>query len=189
MANSAWLPMVGALGGSVVTVLGQAFLTRINQRIQLASEFRKLVNRDWKFQFAKLEEAHRIVARLSAAYSQNAAFIQKEVDSGKTSYHATYIETVETADELQMIADLYFPNLSADVRRLKSGMNLFWGWQNIGLDQIRASGEQTLENFKLVKEAVDEVQTAARLLEDQIRQVAASLHSDRSNILDLQVRP
>lgn len=76
----------------------------------------------------KLELLHKMLSRLSFENSQTMSYIQ---NAGKdlASYRGRYLENCSRLHEALAISDLYYPNMSAAIRKIYGQSNIFWGHQ------------------------------------------------------------
>jgi hypothetical protein len=77
----------------------------------------------------KLEEAMQIVLKIGMQNSLTWSDITRETGVSIADWHAQYLKLDEDVCKLQMMADLYFPELHRAVRELRGSMNVFWGTQ------------------------------------------------------------
>lgn len=77
----------------------------------------------------KLEEAMQIVLKIDMYNSITGSNITKETGISTSEWNAQYLKLDEDVRRLQMMADLYFPDLHRPVRELRGKMNVFWGYQ------------------------------------------------------------
>ena len=75
----------------------------------------------------KIEEAHILLSELQFAFSKTDMNIDWDANLSVSEYDAKYREFREKCSRLQMLIDLYAPELSLSVNSISGNMNLYWG--------------------------------------------------------------
>jgi hypothetical protein len=138
--------LVGTIVGALVSLLtvmlttrGQLRLARENHEHQARLETQKLDYQARKEEFehlrSKIEEAELIVLKLSMMNSPTGSDIARDGGISITDHDAQYLKLDEEARRLQMLADLYFPDVYKAASALRGQMNVFWGTQRQRLYQ------------------------------------------------------
>jgi hypothetical protein len=131
---------IGTILGALVSLLtvminnrGQLKLARANHEHQYRIETQKLEYEQQKESFEwlreKLEEAEQIILRIGMQNSLTISDITREIGVSIVEWNTQYLKLDEDVCRLQMMADLYFPELHDAVRELRGSMNVFWGQQ------------------------------------------------------------
>ena len=94
---------------------------------------------------SKMEEAHQILSKIAAEYSQTANYITWDRGLTAAEYHVQYQQQQGEVQRLEIIAALYFPKLQDVVDALPGLMNQYWGYQHLMIHrdaQRRAAKEE-----------------------------------------------
>lgn len=77
---------------------------------------------------AKLESLHKILSTVSFENSQTMSYFQSR-NIEISSFRSRYIDNCNRLHDGLAIADLYYPDMSASIRKIYGQTNIFWGSQ------------------------------------------------------------
>jgi hypothetical protein len=156
----AFVSLIAGMITGIINTRGQLRLARANHEHQYRLETQKLEYEQEKESFQwlreRLEEADQIVLKIAMQHSLTGSDITREVGVSIAEWNTQYLKLDEEVCRLQMMADLYFPELHHAVRELRGTMNVFWGKQRhllyVETEAFIADHREYIEQEKSFKE-------------------------------------
>lgn len=166
------------LGISITTVLTY-FTTKISSNVQIKIHTDALDEDRIKAQIIleriKLEELHQIISIISFENSITMSNINSS-ESKLEDFRSRYMKNTHKLYLALAISDMYFPNMSSNIRVILSSSNVFWGHQE---GVIRTDSKNNPEGWKFNLEEViktsKKISKDVRYLQEQISQESALL--------------
>ena len=162
----------------------QHLRTKINQSFELKKERLKFRHDDaekrrWLIR-ERLEKLHLIVGEISREFSLTFLTIDWEANIKRSDYHEKYRFLCIKLEEMQMISDLYFQDISDDISSLGGYMNCYWG--NFSqLLSMEKQGEKVSHNSQCYKNAFaysNSILEKAHCIKKEIRKKARLIMND-----------
>ena len=185
--------LFGTALGALVTLLTTMINTRSQRKIaqnthehQYRLEAQKLEYQQWKehaeFIRQRIEEAYQILSKIGMESSMTGQVITEEVGITVEEYHAHYLKRDEELCRVQMIAELYVPDLLGIIGKLRGEMNVLWGSNKHHIFDKNKSEESKRDPasdywIKRVFDASEKISSQVGAAKARLGQVATSLWS------------
>lgn len=146
--------MVGAIAAYITTKITTANhlrIAKINVHKDLNLQEGKIANEQLKeevnLERDKLGELHKILSDIAYENSMTASYIDADEEIELSQFRKKYRDNCSRLHEALAIADLFYPELSDDVREIYGQTNMFWGGQDNYLKVDKANGDTKIRQF------------------------------------------
>ena len=132
---------------------------------------------------SKMEEAHQILSKIAAEYSQTANYITWDRALTAAEYHVQYQQQQVEVQRLEMIVALYFPKLQDVVDALPGLMNQYWGYQHLMIHRDAQRREAKEEPHDGADPAMETILGLVRKIHDCVGRAQNRLRTMACDVL------
>lgn len=164
--------VIGALAAYMtarVTARTQIDIARLNARKDIALQKDRLFDERLRNEIlaerGKLDLLHRILSRIALENSQTMSFFQSSSKLTVDEFRIRYINSCDRLHEAMAVADIFYPRMSAGLRKIYGQMNIFWGYQeNLLRLDVNA-------NYQQWQSVLSEVLKASNAIDNQVHEI------------------
>ncbi len=167
---------IGALAAYVtarITTRTQLDIARLNADKDITLQRERLLDERFRNELAvergKLDSLHRILSRIALENSQTMSYFQTVSSLGVEKFRTRYLENCERLHEAMAIADIYYPKMSDNLRKVYGQTNVFWGNQESLIRTDVKTNKTVWEQWFLkILDASEAIESHTQRLKDQV---------------------